>query len=154
MFSPIDIETKEFKRSTVGGYSREDVDQFMSMLFQDYKSLYMENVALKDKVAALSSAVTKYKSMEDVLQSTLVVAQTTSDELKKAANDKSQIIIDDAENRARKIILDAQSKVSEMQLELTNTQMQISNFKKQVMTSLQSVLEIVSNIPEGTERNG
>ena len=154
MFSPIDIETKEFKRSAVGGYNREEVDQFMSMLFQDYKSLYMENVALKDKVTALSSAVTKYKSMEDVLQSTLVVAQTTSDELKKAANDKSQIIIDDAENRARKIILDAQSKVSEMQLELTNTQMQISNFKKQVMTSLQSVLEIVSNIPEGTERNG
>lgn len=148
MFSPIDLETKEFKRSAVGGYNREDVDQFMSMLFQDYKSLYMENVALKDKVAALSSAVTKYKSMEDVLQSTLVVAQTTSDELKKAANDRSQLIIDEAETRAREIILEAQSKVSAMQLELTNTQMQISNFKKQVMTSLQSVLEIVSNIPE------
>lgn len=153
MFSPIDLETKEFKRSAVGGYNREDVDQFMSMLFQDYKSLYMENVALKDKVAALSSAVTKYKSMEDVLQSTLVVAQTTSDELKKAANDRSQLIIDEAETRAREIILEAQSKVSALQLELTNTQMQISNFKKQVMTSLQSVLEIVSNIPEQSERN-
>ena len=70
MLSPIDLETKEFKK-TLGGYNREDVDQFMTMLFQDYKTLYMENVSLKDKVNMLSSAVTKYKSMEDVLQSTL-----------------------------------------------------------------------------------
>ena len=97
MLSPIDLETKEFKKSAFGGYDKEEVDQFMDLIFQDYKTLYMDNVSLKDKVNTLSSAVTKYKSMEDILQNTLIVAQTTSDELKKSANDRARLIVEEAD---------------------------------------------------------
>lgn len=154
MFSPIDLETKEFKKTAFGGYSRDDIDEFFTMLFQDYKSLYMENIALNDKLKTLTNAVTKYKSMEDVLQNTLIVAQTTSDELKKAANDRSNLIIEEAENRARSIVLDAEEKANEANLRLTNTQLQISNFKRQTLAALQGIVDMVSNIPEETERNG
>ena len=119
MLSPIDIETKEFKK-TLGGYNREDVDQFMTMLFQDYKTIYMENVSLKDKVNMLSSAVSKYKSMEEVLQSTLVVAQSASDELKNSAREKVAVILEEAELKAGKIEIESRQKLSALENDFNN----------------------------------
>ena len=153
MFSPIDLETKEFKKVALGGYDKEEIDRFMAMLFQDYKTIYMENISLKDKVNALSSAVTKYKSMEDILQNTLVVAQTTSDELKTAARDRAKAIIDEAEAQAQTALLEAQEKVSNAALEYKNVKLQISAYKKQMMTMLKNVYDTVENIPNDTERN-
>ena len=150
MLSPIDLETKEFKK-TLGGYSREDVDQFMTMLFQDYKSLYMENVSLKDKVNMLSSAVTKYKSMEDVLQSTLVVAQSASDELKNSAREKAAVIVEEAELKAGKIEIESRQKVSSLENEYNNIKMQLANYKHQIASMLEGILQAVNKLPEDIE---
>lgn len=152
MLSPIDLETKEFKK-TLGGYSREDVDGFMAMLFQDYKSLYMENVSLKDKVNMLSAAVSKYKSMEDVLQSTLVVAQSASDELKNSAREKAGVIVEEAELKAGKIEIEARQKLSTIENEYNNVKMQLASYKKQITALLEGILESVNNLPENAERN-
>lgn len=152
MLSPIDLETKEFKK-TLGGYSREDVDAFMTMLFQDYKTLYMENVSLKDKVNMLSAAVSKYKSMEDVLQSTLVVAQSASDELKNSAREKAGVIVEEAELKAGKIEIEARQKLSAIENEYNNVKLQLASYKKQITSLLEGILETVNNLPENAERN-
>ena len=151
MLSPIDLETKEFKK-TLGGYGREDVDSFMTMVFQDYKTLYMENVSLKDKVNMLSSAVSKYKSMEDVLQSTLVVAQTASDELKNSAREKAGVIVEEAELKAGKIEIEARQKLSTIENEFNNVKLQLSSYKQQITSLLEGILETVKSLPEDTER--
>ncbi|MFA7636822.1 MAG: DivIVA domain-containing protein [Monoglobales bacterium] len=151
MLSPIDIETKEFKK-TLGGYSREDVDSFMTMIFQDYKTLYMENISLKDKVNMLSSAVSKYKSMEEVLQSTLVVAQSASDELKNSAREKASVIIEEAELKAGKLEIEARQKLSTIENEFNNVKLQLSSYKQQITSLLEGILQTVKNLPEDTER--
>lgn len=152
MISPIDIEKKEFRRTAFGGYDREEIDEFMSMLLQDYRTIYMENVSLKDKVNALSSAVAKHKSMEDVLQNTLIVAQTTSDELKAAAHDRAKLITDEAELKANKMMEQARSELADARNELTNVKVQISSYKKQMLALLQGIINTIENIPEDTER--
>ncbi len=153
MLTPIDLETKEFKKTAIGGYDREEIDQFMAMIFQDYKTIYMENVALKDKVNMLSAAVTKYKSMEDVLQNTLIVAQTTSDELKSSAHDRAKIIMEEAETRAQQTMFEAQKQVSEATTQFATVKMQIANYKKQMLLSIQGIYDMINNIPEDIERN-
>lgn len=152
MLSPIDLETKEFKK-TLGGYNREDVDQFMAMIFQDYKTLYMENVSLKDKVNMLSSAVSKYKSMEEVLQSTLVVAQSASDELKNSAREKAAVILEEAEMKAGKIEIESRQKLSSLENDYNNIKLQMTSYKHQIQAMLEGILESVKNLPEDAERN-
>ena len=61
MLSPLDIESKKFIKSAVGGYNRADVDKFMELILADYEKLYRENIALKDKTNTLSDAVDHYK---------------------------------------------------------------------------------------------
>ena len=37
MLSPLDIESKKFIKSAVGGYNRADVDKFMELVLADYE---------------------------------------------------------------------------------------------------------------------
>ena len=55
MLTPLDIANREFKK-TMGGYNRDDVEDFMSLLLVDYEKLYKENLASRDKITALNEA--------------------------------------------------------------------------------------------------
>lgn len=147
MLSPLDIEMKEFKKN-LGGYNKEDVDEFMRILLQDYKELYMENVSMKDKLGTLTAAVSRYKSMEDVMQNTLIVAQSTSDEVKKAANTKAQAIVEEAETRAREILMDSKHRLSQINMELEQMKLVMAGYKNQIRSILQAGMEMIEKIPQ------
>ena len=147
MITPMDFENKEFAK-VLGGYSRSDVDEFFRILLQDYKELYMNNISLKDKVNVLSGSVSKYKSMEDVLQNTLVVAQSTSEDLKKNATEKARAIIDQAENQAGAIIMDAQNSQGKLEMEMNNLKIQIANYKNQIKQVLNAASDMIASLPD------
>ena len=49
MLTPLDIENREFKR-TMGGYNRDDVEDFMGLILNDYEKLYTENAQLRAQI--------------------------------------------------------------------------------------------------------
>jgi len=142
MLTPLDIETKEFKKS-LGGYGKQDVDEFMHILLEDFKAVYLENISMKDKVSALTGAVARYKAMEDVMQNTLIVAQGTSEDIKRAASDKSKSILSEAEAKAASLILDARHKVSELELKAKQIEHEIDSYKMREAAALRSLLSIL-----------
>ncbi len=147
MFTPLDLETKTFK-SSFGRYKKEEIDDFLGLVAADYKELYMERIALKDKIVALSEAISRYKAMEDVLQSSIVVAQSTGEEVKRTASEKAKNIIEEAEIKANSIIVDAQQKVSRIDMEMSNMKIQLSNYRKQMEQILKNALDIVEVMPQ------
>ena len=147
MLTPLDIETKEFK-SGFGKYKKAEVDEFLKQVAEDYKEIYMERIALKDKVVALTEAVSHYKAMEDVLQRSIVVAQSTGEEVKRTAGDKARAIIEEAEIKANSIIVEAQQKVSRIDMEMSNIKIQLSNYRKQMEQILKNALDIVEVMPQ------
>ncbi len=146
MLTPLDIENKTFKAS-LGKYKRDEVDDFLRLVAENYKELYMERIALKDKVVALTEAVSRYKSMEEVLQSSIVVAQSTGEEVKRTASDKAKNIVEEAEIRANAIIVEAQQKVSRIDMEMSNMKIQLSSYRKQMEQILKNALDIVEVMP-------
>lgn len=71
MMTPLEIQNKTFKKSAFG-YDKAEVDEFMQQLYNEYDRVYMDNIALKDKIGVLSDAVKQYKAMEETLQNTLL----------------------------------------------------------------------------------
>ncbi len=147
MLTPLDIESKEFK-AKFGKYKKDEVDEFIKTISVDYKELYMERIALKDKIVALTEAVARYKSMEDVMQSSIIVAQTTGEEIKRTATEKSKNIIEEAEIRANAIIVEAQQKVSRIDMEMSNMKIQLSSYRKQMEQILKNALDMVEVMPQ------
>ena len=102
MITPLDIENKRFAKQMVNGYSVEEVDDFLDELTIDYSKNYKEVTELRAKVDELNSSLEQYKNIESTLQNTLVMAQTTAEEVKNVAKQKADQIVDEAKANAQK----------------------------------------------------
>lgn len=139
MITPLDIQNKEFKRN-IRGYNTKSVDLFLDEIIDDYEKVYKENIELKDKINLLSDQISHYKSMEETLKSTLIVAQTTSEDVVLAARQKSESIIADAELTAKKLIDQAREDVRNIKLEYEYLNKEIFVFKTRYKSFIEAQL--------------
>nr|WP_302596217.1 DivIVA domain-containing protein [uncultured Cellulosilyticum sp.] len=112
MLSPVDIQNKEFKKSKLGGYNIDEVNEFLDLILQSYQELINENYTLKDKVNVLNESVQYYRTMESTIQNVLVLADKTAQETKTNAHEKAEQLKRDAEARAEKMTALAEERVS------------------------------------------
>ena len=117
LITPLDIQNKEFKKS-FRGYNAKNVDEFLDAINEDYEKLYKENIELKDKVNMLADQIRQYNTLEETLKNTLVVAQTTADEVTSAARQKAENIIEDAENQRQRLISLAREDVRNIKMNM------------------------------------
>lgn len=110
MLTPLDIESKEFSTS-VGGYSKSDVKQFMKEILFSYERLYKDNIEMKDKINMLNEGIQYYKTIEETLQNTLILAEKTSEEVRATARLKAETIEKEAEITASRLIQEAKEEI-------------------------------------------
>lgn len=139
MITPLDIQNKEFKRS-FRGYKEAEVDQFLDEIIVDYEELYKENIELKDKIVMLSEQIKRYSNLEETLKNTLVVAQSTADEVTALARNKAKLIIEDAEIAARRLIEDANTEVINIRKEYEYLRKEIFIFKTRYKSFIEAQL--------------
>lgn len=143
MLTPMEIHNKEFKKA-MRGYKEEEVDEFLDKVVTDFERLYRENGELKDKIGVINERVDNYSLMEKTLQSTLVVAQTTAEDVVANARSKSEVIIREAEEQAKKIIEEANNSVVDIHREYENLKKDVQIFKTRFKTLLESELEALT----------
>ena len=114
MITPMDIENKEFKKG-FRGYNEEEVDEFLDIVKEDFENLYRENLDLKEKLKLYQEQVSRYKSIEETLNATLITAQTAAEDTCSAANKKAKIIVEEAELKSKQIIEDCKERIIELQ---------------------------------------
>ncbi len=142
MLTPLDIEAKEFKKSLFG-YSVEEVNRFLDEVIDDYEKLYKENIELKDKLVMLNEGIQYYKTMENTLQNTLILAEKTAEETKSSAYHKGEQIKRESEMKANQIIQDAQNDVYKINQKLAHLKGQYESAKIQVKQLLLTELELL-----------
>jgi cell division initiation protein len=142
MITPLDIENKKFRKKPLG-YCQEEVDEFLDTLNESYENLYKENIELKDKVSALNEAIQHYKTIEDTLQNTLLMAQSAGDEVKRNASEKAENIIRDAEISSKKIIDEANQQVIKITCEYENTKKDMILYKTRMQNLVMSQIELL-----------
>lgn len=143
MITPLDIHNKVFGSSFVGGYNKEEVDMFLDKLSEEYERIYKENIESKDKISVLNDGISHYKSMEETLQNTLIVAQNTAEDIKKNAYSKSDNIIKEAEMRASKIINDASDESSKVKKDIDDLKRNYSLLRSKIEGIINSHLELL-----------
>jgi cell division initiation protein len=148
MLTPMEIHNREFKK-VMRGYKEEEVDEFLDKVVTDFEKLYRENGELKDKLSVINEKVDSFSLMERTLQNTLVVAQTTAEDVVLNARKKSELIIKEAEEQAKRIVEEANSSVTDIHREYENLKKDSQVFKTRFRTLLESELESLNeNIKE------
>lgn len=139
MLTPLDIQNKEFKK-TIRGYDSRAVDLFLDEVIEDYEKVYKENIELKDKVNLFSDQIRHYNTLEETLKNTLIVAQTTAEEVISAARAKSQNITDEAEINGDRIIELAKERVRDVKQEYEYLRKEMFSFKTRYQSFIEAQL--------------
>lgn len=144
MITPLDIQNKEFKKS-LGGYRTKDVDGYLDYINTDYEKLYKENIELKDKIGMLTDQIRQYNNLEETLKSTLVIAQSTADEVTNTARKKADLILEEAELDANNLIKEAEEKVKNIKREYEDLKKEMFIFKSRYENFMQAQLTTVQD---------
>ena len=146
MITPLDLDHKRFSKQMVNGYSVEEVDDFLDELTVDYTKNYKEVNELRTKVDELNKSLVQYKTIESTLQNTLVMAQTTAEEVKNVAKQKADQIVDEAKANAQKQVDELNNEIVIRQKELDDVKKQFDIYKAKMESLLISQLELIKDI--------
>lgn len=148
MLTPLEIENMKFSKQVVNGYNTEEVDDFLDELLKDYEVLYKENIELKDKASSLNDGITHYKSIEDTLQNTLMLAQNTADGLKAAAQKEADSIIAAANQKVSEALSSINQKIMLKEIEYTELVNKHNVYKAKMESLINSQLELLKEHKE------
>ena len=144
MLTPLDIDNKKFSRS-MRGYSVEEVDDFLEELTNDYERLYRENAEYKEQIEQGVKDLEHYRNVEHTLQNTLVMAQTTAEDIKSMAQKQADQIIRDAQGEARKSVDELNKQEFEVRRRLEDLKRQFDVYKAKMEALLISQLEMLQD---------
>jgi cell division initiation protein len=142
----IDIQHKEFKKS-LQGYDRNEVNEFLDEIIETLEDEAQMRVALQSEISDLRERLSHFKTMEESLQSTLLLAQRTADEVKAAAHKEADLIKQEARLTAEREISALSDRIYESQREAQRHQDTAEKAKSELRSLLMSHLSLIERTP-------
>ena len=71
MLSPLDLKNKMMEPKKRKYYDKDETDDYLELVMEQYKQLYDENLELQKNVKSLNDGVQYYRSIENTMQKAL-----------------------------------------------------------------------------------
>jgi len=142
----IDIQHKEFKKS-LQGYERNEVNEFLDEIIETLEDENSLRTALQGEIAELRERLSHFKTMEESLQSTLLLATRTADEVKAAAHKEADLIKQEARLTAEREISALSARIEEARREADRHQDTAEKAKSELRSLLMSHLSLIERTP-------
>lgn len=146
MLTPLDIENKKFSKQIMNGYNVDEVDDFLDEIGVDFAKKQKEVNEASKKIEELNASLEHYKNIEETLQNTLLMAQSTAEEVKNIAKQKADQIVTDAKAISQKEVDFIQNQILMKKKELEDVQKQFDIYKAKMESLLISQLELIKEI--------
>lgn len=144
MLTPLDIENKRFTK-TIKGYNVDEVDDFLDQVTLEYEKLYKENSEYKSKFDQQNKEIERYKTVEHTLQNTLLMAQSTAEDIKTMAQKQADQIINEAKVEAQKMVDEVNKDEVEIRRKTEELRKQFDVYKAKMEALLISQLELLQD---------
>ena len=115
--TPVEIRHVQLGRS-LRGYKRELVDRLLTDVADSFEDVWRERADLADKVEQLELDLVRHKELEGLLRTTLVSAESASQQLREQARKEAETIVGEAHAEARAIARRASAEKERLETEL------------------------------------
>jgi len=146
--TPLDIRNHDF-RHRLNGYDREEVDDFLRMVAEDFEGVLRELASLRDDKGQLEVRVAELSGREAILQETLTTAQQMSEDLKRTALKESEVMIGEAEIKAEKILDAAHRRAARLAEDIREMKNLRSRLSAAVRAAIETHLGLLEGLAEG-----
>ncbi|MGD8190048.1 DivIVA domain-containing protein [Brevibacillus ginsengisoli] len=142
--TPLDIHNKEFSTG-FRGYNVDEVNEFLDQIIKDFELLIKEKKEMEERIAILNERVDHFKSLEENLSKSILVAQETAEEVKSNARKEAQLILKESEKNADRIVNEALAKSRKVAIEIEELKKRASVYRMRFRTLLEAQLEMLEN---------
>lgn len=145
MITPLEVQNKDFAKA-LNGYNKHEVDEFMVEVSRGLEMALIEEENSKKRLKDLEGQLEKFLSIETSLKGALVIAEETSREVKRNADEKAKLVILDAEINAKKIIDDANNEAIEVRHRIQELNKEYIGFKMKFKAMVSAQLETIDKM--------
>lgn len=138
---------KKFSTS-FNGYNKQEVNQFVASVAKEYESMLNKLKEQDEELEKLKTSITRYQDLETTLNKTILIAEDTSNQIKRMARDESRGIIEEAKRNASRIINDALLKNEEIEKNAMELQRRVVMFKRKYKQAIETELEVIEEIAD------
>lgn len=160
VLTALDITDKSF-RAEFRGYNKDEVNEFLDLVADDYETLVRLNREQEQRIRDLEDKLTYFGDMKDSLTQSVILAQETADKLKvsartesdniiKQANYDAKQLIEEAKMKANQIIRDASDDAKRVAVETEDLKRQSRDFHRRLQAVVEGQMALV-NSPEWHE---
>ena len=128
------------------GYNKGEVNSFVQSVTTEYEGMLSNLKSRDQEIEALRNELTRYKNIENTLNRAILLAEESSQNIKKTAFDESRALIEDAKRNASRIINNALVKAEKVESEAESLKRQVANYKKRYRNILEEALDEVDRL--------
>lgn len=128
------------------GYNKNEVNSFVKNVTTEYESMLSNLKARDQEIETLKKELEHYKSIEKTLNRAILIAEESSQNIKKTAFDESRVILDDAKRNASRIINNALMKAEKVEMEANNLKRQVAQYKRRYKNILEEQLDEIERL--------
>ena len=134
--------------TTINGYDKTEVNRFVDDVTHEYESM-LNKLKHKDReISLLKEQLEHYHGLESALNKTILVAEDSSNQIKKIAKDEAKLIIEEAKQNASIIINDALIKAQKAETEADQLRRSLKIYKARIKQAVQEQLTIVDDVDQ------
>lgn len=125
--TPLDVRKQEFGKS-MRGFDCDEVRAFLNTLADEYEAVLVDNKQIRERTFDLEDKLGEYQRMEKNLRDTLMTAERLTQETKETAAREGELIIRDAEMKARGVLEECRLRTEELRREITSLRKEKETF--------------------------
>jgi cell division initiation protein len=115
--TPLDVRKQEFGKS-MRGFDCDEVRAFLNTLADEYEAVLVDNKQIRERTLDLEDKLGEYQRMEKNLRDTLLTAERLTQETRDNAVREGELIIRDAEMKARGVLEECRLRTEELRREI------------------------------------
>ena len=143
---------------TLRCYDPVEVNSFLDKVIKQVELMVGELNEKDEKLARLSSMekenellkqkLEQYRRTEETMNKAIMMAQKTSDQMRIAAHNEAEAILDDAKRNANRIVNEALLRAEKTEHEANMLKRNINIFKRRLRSIIEAQLELVDEIDQ------
>ena len=134
--------------TSINGYNKEQVNAFVNQFVKEYESMLQKLKDRDEKIKKLASRLENIENMETTLNKAILVAEDSSNQIRKIAKDEANLIIENAKKNASRIVNDSLIKAEKVDLEVDQLKRRLKIYKSRIRQAVEEQLEMVKDVDE------
>lgn len=144
---PEDIQQAAFHTVALG-YKKEEVDNYLEEIAVAVQGMWREIEELKQDVSEQAERIDYYRSMEEDLKNTFILAQQSAGDIRENAVKESEMLIKENELKVEQILVEGQKRIDELETYYNTLKRKVTNHRAKMKTDVRAMLDFLEEEPD------